>query len=542
MNPEDVRVLLAARAAIEAGEDPAAIDRAIRARTEGRYADLDSLEGRARDAGDAVPRAARGERQAVLTGPGKGRFNPANDTESIEAHGGSHPGEGPPESDAASRREMTRRYGPDRSAEAALARLNARGGSAGGDFLRMGAQGLTFGFADEIAGAGSAVRARMRGEDAGEAYRSTRDASRQRVEDLRALNPGASALATLAGGLAVPGAAFARGGGAAAVRGGRVAGATARGAGTGAVSGGLFGIGEAEGTLSERAPSGAVGAVGGGALGGLFGAAAAAVPRVRGAIRGGGSADDLAESLGELAGVPGGRIGTARDLARARSEQVRAQGFGSLERQIQSVDDAEVLATLRDPEILPAVRRVLGDEASDRAPSFSEVLEIRKGLRKDGTLARLDSVLDRRVPGFAGARQQLRAAQTAERAFDRGWDMARKPAESIGRAMRDMDAETAEAFRQGIASNWYHRLSTKGGEVTAGQMERLRSAGVSAQLRHAFRRPEHFDEFQRQIHQHGRASVDRARLVNAATWAAKWGGGAIGLGAGLGGAMSLFNN
>ncbi len=77
-----------------------------------------------------------------------------------------------------------------------LLREAERGSSPAGNFGRLAAQGATFGFGDEIAGliAGLAPGGKTREE-------ATAD-SRQRLEDLRSLNPGASLAAEIAGGLA----------------------------------------------------------------------------------------------------------------------------------------------------------------------------------------------------------------------------------------------------------------------------------------------------------------------------------------------------
>lgn len=159
---------------------------------------------------------------------------------------------------------------PQSAEDAAAARLNSRGGSAVGDFLRMAAQGATFGFADELAGLGAAV------VPGGKGYTEARDASRQRVEDLRTLAPGASFMAEMAGGAPVP-----LGGGAAVAQ--RVvrpgAGVAARamarggaGAATGAMGGGLMGAGESEATdIQGLLGDVRSGATTGAGVGGLFG-------------------------------------------------------------------------------------------------------------------------------------------------------------------------------------------------------------------------------------------------------------------------------
>lgn len=153
--------------------------------------------------------------------------------------------------------------------EAAQARLAERGGSALSDFLRMAAQGATFGFADELAGLGAALVPGGRG------YREAVEESRQRVEDLRLLAPGASAAAEIAGGVAVPFAGAARltrslvrpGAGLL----GRAAAGAGAGAATGAAAGAATGFGEAEGDIGERLPAAGRGAAAGGGVGGLLG-------------------------------------------------------------------------------------------------------------------------------------------------------------------------------------------------------------------------------------------------------------------------------
>lgn len=152
-----------------------------------------------------------------------------------------------------------------------LASMTDRGFSVG-DFARMAAQGATFGFADEIAGAIGAI-----GEGT---YREARDASRSRVERLRSNHPILSAVAEGVGGVFVPipGGSVASGvkGAVTAGRAARAAQAAKELAATGAIAGSIYGAGEAERLRDiplEALKGGAVGGVGGG----LFGAASSAV-------------------------------------------------------------------------------------------------------------------------------------------------------------------------------------------------------------------------------------------------------------------------
>jgi hypothetical protein len=143
--------------------------------------------------------------------------------------------------------------------EDAQRRLSAGGGSAVGDFARMAAQGATLGFADELAGLGAAMVPGGRG------YREASEASRQRVEDLRLLAPGASALSEIAGGVATGAGAVG-----AATRAGRLGqvgrAAAARPFVGSAAVGALTGAGEGQGLVGR-----AMGAATGGALGGVLG-------------------------------------------------------------------------------------------------------------------------------------------------------------------------------------------------------------------------------------------------------------------------------
>ena len=102
------------------------------------------------------------------------------------------------------------------------------------DFARTAAQGASFGFADEIAG--------LLGGDA--------ELSRQRIEDLRTVEPVGTVLGEIAG--AVPSIL------APAVAGVRAAGARG-GAAVGGAAGAAVGVGEGSGSLTERVVGGVVG-------------------------------------------------------------------------------------------------------------------------------------------------------------------------------------------------------------------------------------------------------------------------------------------
>lgn len=131
------------------------------------------------------------------------------------------------------------------------------------------AQGATFGFADEIAGAlGAAVGTldpRLSGTTFGERYRGIRDAARQGYSDFKERNPGTAFAAEIAGGVGTG----ALGAGRAAAAG--VARSLPKLAGTGAAVGGVAGTGFSEadsvgGVVGDAATGTAIGGVAGGLL------------------------------------------------------------------------------------------------------------------------------------------------------------------------------------------------------------------------------------------------------------------------------------
>lgn len=112
--------------------------------------------------------------------------------------------------------------------------------------------GATGGFADEVSAAARApVDMAVRGEGFDEAYQHNLAADRDRLDQYRKASPVASTAAEVVGGLAMPI------GKAGAIR-------------TGATTGALYGVGNSEGDLTQRASDGAIGGVVSGALGGAI--------------------------------------------------------------------------------------------------------------------------------------------------------------------------------------------------------------------------------------------------------------------------------
>jgi len=140
--------------------------------------------------------------------------------------------------------------------------------------LRGAAQGASFGFADELTGAGYALKDKLlEGKDFTDSYKKHRDESRANYELAQATNPNAYLAGEVGGGvasLAVPGMGIFNAG-KAATMGGQVARGALSGAGAGALSG--AGTSEADIDTADFAKdvgtSAAIGAGAGGVLSGL---------------------------------------------------------------------------------------------------------------------------------------------------------------------------------------------------------------------------------------------------------------------------------
>lgn len=295
------------------------------------------------------------------------------------------------------------------------------------------AQGATFGFGDEIAGAGAAGLAALAGEDAGAAYEGTRDARREDFRRARLGSPSMTALGEAAGaapaaiGIAMP----ATGAGAL----GAIGTGMAEGLGFGALNG--LGSSEAEdldGMLSDT--------VEGGLYGGALGAAGAGVGQgvgagIRGMRRLAGNADELRVAAGlgtgnsplsvkgqqDVEALPGGvrgaadflrqhtpRLGTVGDAA-AGLERATDESMGELdafgqeldavmptvpverfERSLESV--AEELATDPGAPGLASRPRTVANEWRDAAAA-SAALRARRAANPPPSAAMVPPATDR---------------------------------------------------------------------------------------------------------------------------------------------------
>lgn len=136
-------------------------------------------------------------------------------------------------------------------------------------------QGATFGFSDEIYGAGAGALAKLRGGDYSDAYNRNVEEVRRANSQAKADNPGSYLVGEIGGGVALPVGALGTGARAATTIGGRMA----QGAKAGAAYGAAYGAGTGEG-IEGKLTGAAGGAIGGAA----FGAAAAPAVDAAGAV------------------------------------------------------------------------------------------------------------------------------------------------------------------------------------------------------------------------------------------------------------------
>jgi hypothetical protein len=426
-------------------------------------------------------------------------------------------------------------------------RLNERGGSAAGDFGRMGLKGLMFGFDDEVLGLLAGTEAR--------------DRSRQITNDLREANPGAALASEIAGGFLFPAAGArvaAQGGttmGRAAVRGAAVGGAA------GAVSAGLFGAGDSDAeTTQERLDAAKTpslfGGVGGAVTGGAGGAVGQALARgTRG--RGGRVADEL----GELTGLDPD-INRAYRAADERIGAVRARFYQPLERQFRQVDDVAINDFITElgqhPDTRSIVRRVTSDllepsrrnPGPRRPPSFTEVQEIRTRLsaagRNDDAAVLTSLMEDAFGDGLREADAAYGMAREVQRQLEAGYRLGTASSSRVDRA-RGMiqrriargtsDSQALRAFDQGRLARIDEALRQRNRDAV-GLLRRYMDAGeeTQARLRSLFPDEGSFDQFMRVLN----TESNRDRVLQVYAALARPAAVGIGVGAGYGTIQSLF--
>lgn len=177
------------------------------------------------------------------------------------------------------------------------------------------AQGPTFGFADEIIGAGGAALGALRGQPVGESYREARDFARGATDMLNKQNPIFSAVTQGAASLPVGGM-FAKAKPAA-----TALGSAMTAAGSGALTGGLYGLGTSK---ADDLPGMALDTAGGAVLGGVVSAAAG--PIVRGVTAG---VNNVAQRFNSSAARSAAEVKIAEALARDARGNVATSGLSN---------------------------------------------------------------------------------------------------------------------------------------------------------------------------------------------------------------------
>lgn len=296
-------------------------------------------------------------------------------------------------------------------------------------------------------------------------------ASRQRVEDIRTLNPGSAAAAEVAGVLpaallpVAQGARVVRGGG------GLLRGA-ARGGATGAAEGFTYGVGEAEGTLRERAPQAIPETLLGGGIGTLLGTVA---PTVNAAVRRGrGRGSRVARELEETTDVTSD-INRLLDEVDEGVEEVQRTLYRPLEESFEEVTDESLLSFLQTPDVRGHVRAVSREVAEgSRPPSLREVQQVRSRMRRinnnpatRGTLteqlAELSQITSDAIPGLRDADRAFAQLMEHRGALAEGRKLYNKSSADIERALRQYaeNPESDRAFRAGMVHEVVRRMEKR---------------------------------------------------------------------------------
>jgi len=337
------------------------------------------------------------------------------------------------------------------------------------NFAGAALQGATFGFADELVSAAGF-------EHLGQNMRENQEIREERA-------PGATALAELAGGLALPGIPAA---GAARLTPGATRGAlrgAARGGLFGAVGGAASGAGFAdEGERGEAALRGAQFGAGAGvvlgapmgALGGLFGSASGRGARV-------------ADRIVQGADVESGSLLAAKGRVAAEKTRIQEELYRPLSQAHAVIDDPGVSAFLQNTStsintnlknaiprqfragqtrIRSGTGRATGQlvRGSSVAPSFDDLQGIRQALR-DRAYDNTGKLVDREAldaadeltfvlrdvvgPSLDEADAAWRRTSANERAVDKGWDMFSEPFEKMEEVRGGLTPEQQRHFDEG---------------------------------------------------------------------------------------------
>jgi hypothetical protein len=288
-----------------------------------------------------------------------------------------------------------------------------------------GAQGATFGFADEIVGGLLALHPRID-------YGTARDYLRAEVDDAREYFPKTTLAGEIGGSIAVPGKAAAS----FVNKGKDTVGRMVRGAMAGGTSGALAGFGGGEGGAEERAwnalESGTLGALGGGALVGLG--------------QGFNKLLGMASKRPELAEVAPTLQGLRDDAAKLYSEArasgalMPAEGFKSMVAGIQTALKDGGFDNDLHPRLTAVLKRLMADEG-DKSLADIEILR-----RVAGNAAESFSPDERRLAGVV-----VDKIDDGIDGLDAGGEAMKAARETWGR-LRRMEAVETAIERAGLAS------------------------------------------------------------------------------------------
>lgn len=303
----------------------------------------------------------------------------------------------------------------------AQARLSAGGGNAVTDFLHTLAQGATGRFSDELMGIGSAA---MGGD-----YTTARDEERQRINDLKLLAPGASAMGEAAGtvvmGTVPMGLTPAGAGINAVIKGKGLIPAIGRGAVAGGVTSGLFGAGGSEAdTMKGRAMDAAKAVPAGAAVGGLL----ASIPVLGNAIkrRSAGRGERIAKVLEDGTGL-GYQQGS--DINAIRTEGQTLKGEASkIYQQLQAMAKEASGAEIKNSPITP---KILKDMLPDGPMDFEAMQAVDQTLAVGTSAERaigkqFRDAMEQVWPGYKDAVAKYRSGSEVFRALREGANKAKK--------------------------------------------------------------------------------------------------------------------
>jgi hypothetical protein len=367
--------------------------------------------------------------------------------------------------------------------DAALARLNAEGGSVKGgalkDFLRSLAHKTPFvgTFSDEIRGA---VQGAIPG---GMGYAEARDAERQKLADMQLLNPGTDKIMGIGGAALVP-ASFGRGllGNAAKSGAGKIA----TGGLLGGAQAGSYAFGEAEGGLGERGKAAVLPTIFGTAVGAAVPAAvegAKVLPRI---MRRGSTGQAVASELENASGV-------SRDigkLTRSLDDEVKdiqAKHFQKLEEKYKVIKDPDILNVLSDPEVQRLAPRTIAGAKKGAAPgpfggdkrawSYKDIVgkdallsKLRKAAKTDaGMQARLEDLNAalKNLDGHSEAMKRYGPVMDKLEAIDDGRAMVSASQFDLQQATKNMDPVTRRAFNTGRMFEIVEKLEKRNDEAVS---------------------------------------------------------------------------